>query len=193
MAHKWARWLDNPCHLGGPQRFEAGGRIRSGPTSGPGGYITPATWGFPTAAKREGEKWPTSGLGGYTTPAAPGVPTSSQQAAQLKVANQRARWLHNPRRLGGPHCSRAEGRKGPTSGLRGYITPAPWGSHRFSAEGRSGPISGPSGYITPGPQGAPPLNNRWQNQRWHTSGPGGYITPAPWPWGGPPLQSKEKN
>ena len=22
-AHKWARWLHNPCHLGGPHRFEA--------------------------------------------------------------------------------------------------------------------------------------------------------------------------
>ena len=23
-AHKWARWLYNPCHLGGPHRFKAG-------------------------------------------------------------------------------------------------------------------------------------------------------------------------
>ena len=30
MAHKWARWLHNPCRLGGPHRFKAGGRIRSG-------------------------------------------------------------------------------------------------------------------------------------------------------------------
>ena len=27
-AHKWARWLHNPCRLGGPHRFTAGGRIR---------------------------------------------------------------------------------------------------------------------------------------------------------------------
>ena len=31
VAHKWARWLQNPCHLGGPHRFRAGGRIRGGP------------------------------------------------------------------------------------------------------------------------------------------------------------------
>ena len=27
VAHKWARWLYNPCRLGGPHRFTAGGKI----------------------------------------------------------------------------------------------------------------------------------------------------------------------
>ena len=39
MAHKWARWLQNPCPLGGPHRFTAGVKIRWR-TSGIGGYIT---------------------------------------------------------------------------------------------------------------------------------------------------------
>ena len=30
VAHKWARWLHNPCDLGGPHRFRGGGRIRGG-------------------------------------------------------------------------------------------------------------------------------------------------------------------
>ena len=34
VAHKWARWLHNPFHLGGPQCFEAGGKIRGGPQVG---------------------------------------------------------------------------------------------------------------------------------------------------------------
>ena len=34
LAHKWARWLHNPCPLGGPHRFRAGGRMRSGPQVG---------------------------------------------------------------------------------------------------------------------------------------------------------------
>ena len=34
MAQKKAGWLHNPCCLGGPQRFRAGGRIRSGPQVG---------------------------------------------------------------------------------------------------------------------------------------------------------------
>ena len=34
VAHKWARWLHNPCLLGGPLRFRAGGTIKSGPRLG---------------------------------------------------------------------------------------------------------------------------------------------------------------
>ena len=34
VAHKWARWLHNPCRLGGPDRLGAGGRNRSGPQVG---------------------------------------------------------------------------------------------------------------------------------------------------------------
>ena len=30
QSQKWARWLHNPCRVGGPHRFRAGGRIRSG-------------------------------------------------------------------------------------------------------------------------------------------------------------------
>ena len=30
VAQNWARWLHNPCRLGGPHRFRAGGRIKSG-------------------------------------------------------------------------------------------------------------------------------------------------------------------
>ena len=48
VAHKWARWLRNPCRLGGPHHFRARGKIRSGQ----GGYITPASSGIPTASGR---------------------------------------------------------------------------------------------------------------------------------------------
>ena len=34
VAHKWARWLHNPCRLGGPHRVRAGDKIRSGPQVG---------------------------------------------------------------------------------------------------------------------------------------------------------------
>ena len=34
VAHKWARWLHNPCRPGGPHRFRAGGRIKGGPQVG---------------------------------------------------------------------------------------------------------------------------------------------------------------
>ena len=28
VAHKWAGWLHNPCRLGNPHHFRAGGKIR---------------------------------------------------------------------------------------------------------------------------------------------------------------------
>ena len=34
VAHKWARWPHNPCRLGGPHRFRAGGKIRGDPQVG---------------------------------------------------------------------------------------------------------------------------------------------------------------
>ena len=34
VAHKWAKWLRHSCRLGDPQRFRAGGKIRSGPAVG---------------------------------------------------------------------------------------------------------------------------------------------------------------
>ena len=34
VAHDWAKWLHNPCCLGGPHRLREGGRIRSGPQVG---------------------------------------------------------------------------------------------------------------------------------------------------------------
>ena len=169
-GHKWARWLDNPCCLGGPHRVKAGGRNRSGPqvgkvatkplppggspplqsggqnqkwpTIGQRGYITPNSWGVPIASQRAGrvrsgpevgqvarkplppwgspplqsggqiQKWPTSGQGGYITPAAWGVSGASKRGAESEVARKWARWLHNPCRLGGPHRFKAGGRIG---------------------------------------------------------------------------------
>ena len=52
VAHKWARWLHNPCRLGGPHRFRASGHNQKWPGSRQGGYITLAAWGVPTASER---------------------------------------------------------------------------------------------------------------------------------------------
>ena len=148
MARKWARWLPNPCRLGGPHRFTAGGQNQKWPTSGQGGYTTHAASGVPTASERgaesevahrwarrlhnpcrlggphrfeaggQNQKWPTSGQGGYITHAASGVPTASERGAESEMAHRWARWLHNPCRLRGPHRFRAGGRirSGPQMG-----------------------------------------------------------------------------
>ena len=57
----------------------------------------------------QNQRWPTSGQGGYITPAAWGIPTASKRGAESEVANKWARWLHNPCRLRGPHRFKAGG------------------------------------------------------------------------------------
>ena len=54
-ADKWARWLYNPCRLGGVPTLQSGGQIQKWPTRGQGGYITPAAKGVPTASERGGK------------------------------------------------------------------------------------------------------------------------------------------
>ena len=144
MAHKWAGWLHNPCRLGGPHRFRAGGRIRSGPQ-----VERVATYPLPPGGSpllqsgRQNHNWPTSGPRGYITPATRGIPTASKRMVESEVAHKWARWLHNPCRLGGPHRFRAGGQKQkwPTSGQGGYIPPAAWGVPTASERGAKAEVA----------------------------------------------------
>ena len=63
----------------------------------------------PLGSGGQKRKWPTSGLGGYITPAACGVPTASERGAESEVAHKWAGWLHNPYQLGGRHRFKARG------------------------------------------------------------------------------------
>ena len=140
MAHVWARWLLNSCRLGDPHRFRAGGRIRSGPPCGQGGYLTPASSGIHSASGRGAEsemahvwaRWllnpcrlgdplrfraggtirsgPPCGQSGYLTPAASGIPSAAGRGAESEMAHVWARWLRNSCRLGDPLRFRAGGR-----------------------------------------------------------------------------------
>ena len=56
------------------------------------------------------QKWPTSGQGGYITTAAWGFPTASERGVESQVAHKWARWLHNPCRLMVPHRFEGGGR-----------------------------------------------------------------------------------
>ena len=116
VAHKWARWLHHPCRLGDPRRFEAGGKIRSGPQMAKVATSPLPPQGSPPLQSRgQNQKWPINGQGGYITPAASGIPTASERGAKSEVAHKWARWLHHPYRLGDPHRFRAGGkiRSGP--------------------------------------------------------------------------------
>ena len=150
VAHKWARWLNNPCRLRGPHRFRAGGRITGGPQVGKlATQPLPQGGSPPLQSRGQNEKWPSSGQGGYITPLAMGVPTASERVAESEVAHKCPRWLHNPCRLGGPHRFRAGRRMrgGPQVG-KGATEPLP-------------------------PRVSPPIQSEGQNQTWPTTGQGG--------------------
>ena len=94
MAHMWAQWLPNPCHLGGPQ-CSAWGQNQKWPTCGHSGYLTPPVWGSPMLC----------------------------MGTKSEMAHMWAQWLPNPCRLGGPQCSaRGRNQKWPTCGHCGYLT-----------------------------------------------------------------------
>ena len=119
VAHLWARWLRNPCRLGDPLRFRAGGKIRNGPLVGKVATSPlPSRGSPPLQSGGQNQKWPKCGQGGYITPAASGIPSTSKRGAKSKVAHLWARWLRNPCRLRGPHRFRAgdEIRSGPLVG-----------------------------------------------------------------------------
>ena len=102
--------LHNPCRVGDPHRFRAGGTIVSGPQ--PDQVATsplPPEGSPPLCSGGHNQRLPTSGPGGYITPAAWAVPTASERGAQSEVGHKWARWLHDPCRLRGPHRFRAGG------------------------------------------------------------------------------------
>ena len=155
VANKWAWWLHHPCRLGDPHRFKAGAKIRSGPYMGKVATSPlPPRGSTPLQSEGQNQEWPTSGQGGYITPATSGIPTAAKRGAKSEVAHTRARWLHNPCRLGD--------------------------RHRFKAGGkiRSGPQVNKVATSPLPPWGSPPLQSGGQNQRWRINGQGGYITPA---------------
>ena len=77
VAHKWAKWLPHPFHLGDPHRFRAGGKIRSVPQVGKVATSPlPYRGSPPLQSGGQSQKWPTSGQSGYLTPAVSGIPTA---------------------------------------------------------------------------------------------------------------------
>ena len=184
LAHVWARWLLNPCRLGGPLRFRAGGRIRSGPQVGKLATSPLPYRGSPLLQSGgQNQKWPTSGQSGYLTPAVSGIPTASERGAKSEVAHLWANWLPHPCRIGDPHRFRAGGkiRRGPLVGKLA-TSPLPYrGAPPLQSGGgriRSGPQVGKLATSPLPYRGAPPLQSGGQNQKWPTCGQGGYLTPA---------------
>ena len=155
VAHKWAKWLPQPCRIGDPHRFTAGGKIRSDPQVGKVATSPlPYRESPPLQSGGQNQKWPTSGQSGYLTPAVSGIPAASERGAKSEVAHKWANWLPHPCRIGDPRRFRAEGKI------------------------RSGPQVGKSATPPLLYRGSPQLQRGGQNQKWPTSGQIGYLTPA---------------
>ena len=155
VAHKWANWLPHPCRIRDPHRFEAGGKIRSGPQVGKlATSPVPYRGSPPLQSRGQNQKWPTSGQSGYLTPAVSGISAALERGAKSEVTHKWANWLPHPCRIGDPHRFRAGGkiRSGPQVG-KVATSPLPY---RESL----------------------PLQSGGQNQKWPTSGQIGYLTPA---------------
>ena len=78
VARLWARWLRDPCRLGDPFRFRAGGIIRSCPLVGKVATSPLPPWGSPPLQSGgQNPNWPTCGQSGYITPADSGIPSAT--------------------------------------------------------------------------------------------------------------------
>ena len=126
VAHLWAKWLRHPCRLGDPHRCRARGEIRSGPLVGKVATSpVPSRGSPPLQSGGQNQKWPTSGPGGYLTPAVSGIPTLPERGPKSEVAHLWEKWLRHTCRLRDLHRFRARGgnQKWPTCGQSGYVTP----------------------------------------------------------------------
>ena len=188
----------SPLPPGGPHRFRAGGQNPKWPTSGQGGYITPAASGGPHRFRAGGQnqKWPTSGQGGYITPAAWGVPTASERGDRIRIGPQVGKVATSPLPPRGVPTASERGdriRSGPQVGKMATLPLPLGGPHRFRAGGQNQnwPTSGQGGYITPAAWGVPTASDRGDRIR---SGPQvGKVATSPLPpRGSPPLQSGGK-
>ena len=89
--------------LVGSPTLQSGQQNQKWPTSGPCGYIAPATWGSPTLHSHgQNQKWLKSWPFGHIIIAARGVPNPSERGRKPVVAHKWAVWLHSSCCLGGP-------------------------------------------------------------------------------------------
>ena len=126
------------------------------PTSGQGGYITPAAWGGPHRSRARGTVRGGLQVGKVATQLLPpgGVTTASTVATESEVAHKRAKCLHEICLLGIPTASE-RGAESEVVHKWGKVATLP---------------------LPPG--GSPPLQSGGHRQRWPTSEQGGYTTPV---------------
>ena len=195
VAHLWARWLRQPCRLGYPHRFVAGGQNQKWPTCGQNGYVTPAVSGIPTASER-GDKIRSGPLVGKmpTSPhAVSGIPSASQRGDKIRSGPLVGKVATSPLPSRGSPPLQSGGTKSEVAHLwtRWLRHPCRLGDpRRFTAGGQNQkwPTCGQGGYVIPAVAGIPTASERGDKIR---SGPlVGKMATSPLPSrGSPPLQS----
>ena len=175
----------SPLPYRGSPPLHSGGQNQKWPTSGQSGYLTPAVSGIPDRFRAGGKIRSGPQVGKLATSPLPyrGSPTASQRGAKSEVAHKRAKWLPHPCRIGDPHRFRAGGQKSEVAHKWAKWLPHLYrigDPHRFRAGGkiRSGPQVGKMATSPLPYRGSPPLQSGGQNQKWPTSGQSGYLTPA---------------
>ena len=119
----------------------------------------------PLQSDGQNQKCPTSGQGGYITPAAWGIPTASERGAKSEVAHKWARWLAtSPLPPRGSHSFTAGGKtkRGPQVGKVATSPLPPRGSPPLQTgwQNQKWPTSGQGGYITLAARGIPTASER---------------------------------
>ena len=195
VAHLWARWLRQPCRLGYPHRFRAGGQNQKWPTCGQNGYVTPAVSGIPTASER-GDKIRSGPLVGKmpTSPhAVSGIPSASQRGDKIRSGPLVGKVATSPLPSRGSPPLQSGGTKSEVAHLwtRWLRHPCRLGdARRFRAGGQNQkwPTCGQNGYVIPAVSGIPTASERGDKIR---TGPlVGKMATSPLPSrGSPPLQS----
>ena len=182
MAHNEEVWLHRPFHLGGPQHFRLGDKIRSGPNIG--GLAIPR---LRCGGSQQSRAQDVIGSGPHVGQLA----TSPQPYGDLGTLQSRGQnhklpmwvdWLHHPCRRGLPQCfnSGDQIKSGPQLG--GLATsPLPSGaspSLHIGGPNQNGPTIGQIGYITLAMWGVP-HSPQWRTKsQLATYGWIGYFTPA---------------
>ena len=197
VAPKWAKWLPHPCRIRDPHRFKAGGKNKSGPQVGKMATSPlPYRGSPPLQSGGQNQKWPTSGQSGYLTPAVSGIPTASKRGAKIRSGPPVGKLATSalPYRGSPPLESGGQNQKWPTSGQRGYLTPAVSGIPTASERGAKSEVAHKWAKWLPHPCriGDP---HRFRAGGKIRSGPQvGKMATSPLPYrGSPPLQSGGQN
>ena len=144
VAHLWAKWLCHPCRLEDPQRFKAGGKIRSGPLVGKVATSPlPSKRSPPLQSGGQNQKWPTCGQSGYVTPAVSGIPTAAERGGKIRSGPLVGKVAMSPLPSRGSPPLRVGGQnqKWPTCGQSGYVTPAISGIPTASKRGAKSEVA----------------------------------------------------